>query len=54
LRAIFGLLKPGAGHVVFRGKDVTDANKSNLKAAGVSYVTQDIDSFPLLTVEEKT
>jgi ABC-type branched-subunit amino acid transport system ATPase component len=52
LRAIFGLLKPGAGRVVFRGKDVTGANSSKLKAAGVSYVTQDINSFPLLTVEE--
>ena len=52
LRAIFGLLKPDAGRVVFRGKDVTGANPSKLKAAGVSYVTQDINSFPLLTVEE--
>ena len=52
LRAIFGLLKPGAGRVLFRGKDVTGADPSALKAAGVSYVTQDINSFPLLTVEE--
>ena len=52
LRAIFGLLKPSAGRVMFRGKDVTGANPSTLKAAGVSYVTQDINSFPLLTVEE--
>jgi ABC-type branched-subunit amino acid transport system ATPase component len=52
LRAIFGLLKPDAGRVFFRGKDVTGANPSALKAAGVSYVTQDINSFPLLTVEE--
>ena len=52
LRAIFGILKPSAGRVMFRGKDVTGANPSTLKAAGVSYVTQDINSFPLLTVEE--
>ena len=52
LRAIFGILKPSAGHVRFRGNDVTGANPSKLKAAGVSYVTQDINSFPLLTVEE--
>jgi ABC-type branched-subunit amino acid transport system ATPase component len=38
--------------VRFRGEDVTGANPSKLKAAGVSYVTQDINSFPLLTVEE--
>jgi ABC-type branched-subunit amino acid transport system ATPase component len=52
LRTIFGLIKPDAGRVLFRGKDVTGANPSTLKAAGVSYVTQDINSFPMLTVEE--
>ena len=40
LRAIFGILEPSAGRVLFRGKDVTGANSSTLKAAGVSYVTQ--------------
>jgi ABC-type branched-subunit amino acid transport system ATPase component len=52
LRTIFGLLKPAAGRIVLRGRDVSGANPSTLKAAGVSYVTQDIASFPLLTVEE--
>jgi len=52
LRTIFGLLKPAAGNVLLRGKDVSGASPSALKAAGVSYVTQDINSFPLLTVEE--
>jgi ABC-type branched-subunit amino acid transport system ATPase component len=52
LRTIFGILRPSAGHVSLRGKDVTGASPSALKAAGVSYVTQEINSFPLLTVEE--
>jgi ABC-type branched-subunit amino acid transport system ATPase component len=52
LRAIFGILKPSAGRVTFRGKDMTGANSSALKAAGLGYVTQEINSFPLLTVEE--
>ena len=52
LRTIFGLLPPRAGRVRLRGKDVTGAGPSRLKAAGVSYITQDINSFPLLTVEE--
>jgi ABC-type branched-subunit amino acid transport system ATPase component len=38
--------------VRLRGADVTGAGPSRLKAAGVSYITQDINSFPLLTVEE--
>ena len=52
LRAIFGLLKPSAGRVRFEDRDVTGADPSALKGAGVSYVTQDINSFPLLSVEE--
>ena len=52
LRAVFGLLKPAAGRVRFCGSDITGAGPSTLKAAGISYVTQDINSFPLLTVEE--
>jgi ABC-type branched-subunit amino acid transport system ATPase component len=52
LRAIFGLLPPRAGRVALRGADVTGAGPSRLKAAGVSYITQDINSFPHLTVQE--
>jgi ABC-type branched-subunit amino acid transport system ATPase component len=52
LRTIFGFLKPHTGRVTFQGRDVTAARPSELKAAGISYVTQDINSFPLLTVEE--
>ena len=52
LRAVFGILKPTTGRVAFRGQDMTGASPSSLKSAGVSYVTQDINSFPLLTVEE--
>jgi ABC-type branched-subunit amino acid transport system ATPase component len=52
LRTIFGLLRPVHGSVVLLGRDVSGASPSALKAAGVSYVAQDINSFPLLTVEE--
>ena len=52
LRSIFGFLKPHTGTVSFQGRDVTGAKPSELKIAGISYVTQDINSFPLLTVEE--
>src|SRR5499426_1638966 len=52
LRTIFGLLPPRAGRVALRGHDVTGAGPSRLKAAGVSYITQDINSFPQLTVAE--
>jgi ABC-type branched-subunit amino acid transport system ATPase component len=52
LRSIFGFLKPHRGTIEFAGRDVTGENPSTLKASGISYVTQDINSFPLLTVEE--
>ncbi len=52
LRSIFGFLKPHTGRVTFKGGDVTGARPSQLKASGISYVTQDINSFPLLTVQE--
>jgi ABC-type branched-subunit amino acid transport system ATPase component len=52
LRAVFGILKPSAGRVSICGRDMTGAHSSALKALGVSYVTQEINSFPLLTVEE--
>jgi ABC-type branched-subunit amino acid transport system ATPase component len=52
LRAVFGILRPSAGRVSVRGVDLTGAGARALKIAGVSYVAQDINSFPLLTVEE--
>lgn len=52
LRAVFGFLTPHTGRVTFDGRDTTKSKPSELKAAGVSYVTQDINSFPHLTVEE--
>src|SRR5262249_60730977 len=52
LRTIFGLIKPSAGRIVIAGSEMTAAGPSRLKAAGVSYITQDINSFPHLTVAE--
>ena len=52
LRAIFGILQPSAGRVIVRGEDMTGASSRALKAAGIGYVTQEINSFPQLTVEE--
>jgi ABC-type branched-subunit amino acid transport system ATPase component len=52
LRTIFGLIRPHAGSIVFRGRDGANLKSSDLKSAGISYVPQDINSFPLLTVDE--
>jgi ABC-type branched-subunit amino acid transport system ATPase component len=52
LRAVFGLLQPHRGSIAFRGQSTSNLKPSDLKAAGISYVPQEINSFPQLTVEE--
>jgi branched-chain amino acid transport system ATP-binding protein len=52
LRAIFAFLAPGRGTIRFNGATTAGSRPSDLKAAGISYVPQDINSFPALTVEE--
>jgi ABC-type branched-subunit amino acid transport system ATPase component len=52
LRTVFAFLSPNQGSITFRGGATAGLRPSDLKAAGISYVTQDINSFPNLTVEE--
>ncbi|HYC14352.1 MAG TPA: ATP-binding cassette domain-containing protein, partial [Stellaceae bacterium] len=52
LRAIFGFLKPHAGAIRFRGEAIEALEPSEIKSRGISYVPQEINTFPYLTVEE--
>jgi ABC-type branched-subunit amino acid transport system ATPase component len=52
LRTVFAFLAPNCGIITFRDKPTDGLRPSDLKTAGISYVTQDINSFPNLTVEE--
>jgi ABC-type branched-subunit amino acid transport system ATPase component len=52
LRTVFAFLAPNQGVITFRNQPTAGKRASALKAAGISYVTQDINSFPNLTVEE--
>jgi len=52
LRTVFAFLAPHRGAITFRERATAGLRPSDLKAAGISYVTQDINSFPGLTVEE--
>ena len=52
LRSIFGFLKPHAGAIRFRGEAIHSLEPSEIKALGISYVPQEINTFPHLTVEE--
>jgi ABC-type branched-subunit amino acid transport system ATPase component len=52
LRTVFAFLSPNQGRIIFRDRATAGLRPSDLKASGISYVTQDINSFPLLTVDE--
>jgi len=52
LRTVFAFLSPSQGSITFAARSTAGLRPSDLKAAGISYVTQDINSFPALTVED--
>ena len=52
LKAIFGLLRVSAGHVVFNGQEITNALPDKLVPQGLSFVPQEKNVFTSLTVEE--
>jgi len=52
LKAIFGLLKITGGSVTFSGRAITNALPDTLVPLGLSYVPQEKNVFPSLTVNE--
>jgi ABC-type branched-subunit amino acid transport system ATPase component len=52
LKTIFGFLRPSRGRIVFNGRDIQALSPFKLKESGISYVPQEINTFPRLTVEE--
>ncbi|SFT72341.1 ABC transporter ATP-binding protein [Mesorhizobium sp. YR577] len=52
LKALFGLLTISEGSVIFDGKDVTNAKPENLVRGGLSFVPQEFNVFPAMTVRE--
>jgi branched-chain amino acid transport system ATP-binding protein len=52
MKAIFGLVRVRAGRVRFAGEDITDARPDQLVPMGMSYVPQERNVFPSLTVQE--
>jgi ABC-type branched-subunit amino acid transport system ATPase component len=52
LKTAFGFLKAHAGSIAFKGERIEALDPSRIKARGISYVPQEINTFPLLTVEE--
>lgn len=52
LKALFGLLTVSQGSVSFDGKDVTNAKPENLVRLGLSFVPQEFNVFPTMSVRE--
>lgn len=52
LKTIFGFLHASHGTIVFNGREIQALSPFKLKQLGISYVPQDINTFPRLTVEE--
>ena len=52
LKTVFGLLAPHRGAVVLGGQAIAGLAPHEIKRLGVSYVPQELNTFPQLTVEE--
>ncbi|MFI5013164.1 MAG: ABC transporter ATP-binding protein [Hyphomicrobiales bacterium] len=52
LKSIFGFLKPHRGAMRLRGEEISGREPHTVKSLGVSYMPQEINTFPLLSVEE--
>ena len=52
MKAIFGLVRVRAGSVRFAGENITNARPDQLVPKGMSYVPQERNVFPSLTVQE--
>ncbi|SKA39347.1 branched-chain amino acid transport system ATP-binding protein [Enhydrobacter aerosaccus] len=52
LKTVFGLLGPHRGAITLDGKPIAGLPPHEVKRLGVSYVPQELNTFPHLTVEE--
>jgi len=52
LKTIYGFLQPRIGQISFNDEDITDSSPYEIKHTGLSYIPQEFNIFPQLTVEE--
>lgn len=52
LKAIYGLLKPRRGIIIYDGEDIKGRQPFELLRAGIAFLPQSSSLFPLLTVEQ--
>ena len=52
LKALAGVIRPSAGQVLLKGRDITGLAPEKLIRCGIAYVPQSANVFPTLTVRE--
>jgi len=52
LKTIFGFLHPSRGKIIFEDREIQTLSPFRLKQLGISFVPQDINTFPRLSIEE--
>jgi ABC-type branched-subunit amino acid transport system ATPase component len=52
LKTIYGFLTPREGGIKFNGDEITRSSPYEVKHAGLSYIPQEFNIFPQMTVEE--
>ncbi len=52
LKALFGLLHVSQGTVIFKGKEITNSAPEKLVREGLSFVPQEFNVFPTMSVQE--
>lgn len=52
LKTIYGFLHPRSGNILYDGGEITENAPHEIKHVGLSYIPQEFNIFPQLTVEE--
>jgi ABC-type branched-subunit amino acid transport system ATPase component len=52
LKTIYGFLRPRNGSILFNGEGITGDSPHEIKHVGLSYIPQEFNVFPQMTVEE--
>jgi branched-chain amino acid transport system ATP-binding protein len=52
LRAIAGVIRPSAGEVRFKGKEITNLPPHLVSRQGLSFITEDLNLFEAMTIQD--
>ena len=50
LRTISGIIRPSGGNITFKGQPIHHMSAHQISQLGISYITEDLNLFPKMTV----